>query len=103
MTAVNRQQVRNVDELSRAIANASGPVALNILRGNARLFTELVRFLLDGGDARLAVGFRKYLGAIAGGAPPTVATLEHALGMELRELERSFGRRLRARSVGIGD
>ena len=38
VTAVNRVKVRSVAEFSEVAAGASGAIALNILRGNARLF-----------------------------------------------------------------
>jgi serine protease DegQ len=38
ITAVNRQVVDDVDALSAAIADATGAIALNVLRDNARLF-----------------------------------------------------------------
>jgi serine protease DegQ len=38
VTAVNRQGVASVQELSRAVRAAGSPFALNILRGDARLF-----------------------------------------------------------------
>jgi Do/DeqQ family serine protease len=38
ITAVNREPVRSVEEFSRAMQDASGAIALNIVRNNARLF-----------------------------------------------------------------
>ena len=38
ITAVNRKPVRSVEELSRAMQDATGAIALNIFRNNARLF-----------------------------------------------------------------
>ena len=38
VTAVNRAKVRSVAEFSKAAADTGGAIALNILRGNARLF-----------------------------------------------------------------
>jgi Do/DeqQ family serine protease len=38
ITAVNRRPVRSVQDLADAIGNAGGAVALNVIRGNARLF-----------------------------------------------------------------
>ena len=38
VTAVNRARVRSVDELSKAASGADGAIALNIVRGNARIF-----------------------------------------------------------------
>ena len=41
VTAVNRVKVRSVAEFSKAAADTGGAIALNILRGNARLFLVL--------------------------------------------------------------
>ena len=38
VTAVNRVKVRSVAEFSEVVADAGGAIALNILRGNSRLF-----------------------------------------------------------------
>ena len=38
VTAVNRTKVRSVAEFSEVAAGTGGAIALNILRGNARLF-----------------------------------------------------------------
>jgi len=41
VTAVNRTMVRSAAEFSKVAAEAEGAIALNILRGNARLFLVL--------------------------------------------------------------
>lgn len=65
--------------------------------------TELVRFLLDGGKRDFAAGLRAFLREVAKGAPATVEQLAASLGLEVDDLERRFGRRLRALSLGVAD
>jgi hypothetical protein len=50
----------------------------------------LVRYLLDGGDAGLAAGFRSYLAAIARGESAGRESLERHLGRSLDGLEGGF-------------
>jgi len=51
---------------------------------------QLVRFLLDGGDARRAAGFRAYLATIAAGGGFDRAALEAAWGEPLDRLEAPY-------------
>ncbi len=63
----------------------------NQRRMNYAQSTEFVRFLLDGGVAPRATGFRDFLEAVAAGAKPDVTVLETHLGEPLDRLERAFG------------
>jgi len=55
----------------------------------------LVRYLLDGGDPRLAAGFRAFLAAVASGDEAGGAALAKRLGRDLPALDRGFRRWLR--------
>jgi hypothetical protein len=62
-----------------------------------------IRYLLDGGDARLARGFREYLDGIAAGGDGEPGDLRRALGTGWDALDAGFGRWLRALSLRAGD